>query len=148
APAGRRNKTAAIARRFMVHPPVPPGRIHLTLWSCNGLLQSRRQLGKTASMTPSFPATRMRRLRRHEWTRKLVAENSLSASDFIWPLFLVEGEKKREPVASMPGVERLSVDQAVGAAEDAAKLGIPVVALFPHTHPSLKGPDGREALNG
>jgi len=98
-------------------------------------------------MTPSFPATRMRRLRRHEWTRKLVAENSLSASDFIWPLFLVEGEKKREPVASMPGVERLSVDQAVGAAEDAAKLGIPVVALFPHTHPELKTADGREATN-
>ncbi len=99
-------------------------------------------------MGPRFPATRMRRLRRHEWTRKLVAENSLSASDFIWPLFLIEGAKKREPVASMPGVERLSVDQAVGAAEEAAKLGIPVVALFPNTEPSLKGPDGREALNG
>ncbi len=98
-------------------------------------------------MTSSFPATRMRRLRRHQWTRKLVAESTLSASDFIWPLFIVEGEKKRLPVASMPGVERLSVDQAAGAAEEAARLGIPVVALFPYTDPSLKTPDGREATN-
>ena len=56
-----------------------------------------------------FPAVRMRRLRRHDWTRKLVAENSLSASDFIWPIFIVDGEKKREAVPSMPGVDRLSV---------------------------------------
>src|SRR5579885_2433095 len=98
-------------------------------------------------MTSSFPATRMRRLRRHQWTRKLVAESTLSASDFIWPLFIVEGEKKRLPVASMPGVERLSVDQAAGAAEEAARLGIPVVALFPYTDPSLKTPDGRESTN-
>jgi porphobilinogen synthase len=95
----------------------------------------------------SFPATRMRRLRRHDWTRRLVAESTLSAADFIWPLFVVDGEKRREPVSSMPGVDRLSVDFAVGAAEDAAKLGIPVVALFPYTDPGLKTPDGREATN-
>ena len=89
----------------------------------------------------------MRRLRRHDWTRKLVAENSLSASDFIWPLFIVDGEKKREPIASMPGVDRLSVDQACAAAEEAAKLGIPVIALFPYTDPALKTADGREAVN-
>ena len=99
------------------------------------------------SHRPSFPATRMRRLRRYEWSRRLVAEHSLSASDFIWPLFVIDGEKRREPVASMPGVDRLSVDLAVGAAEEAAKLGIPVIALFPYTDVSLKTADGREATN-
>jgi porphobilinogen synthase len=94
-----------------------------------------------------FPATRLRRLRRHDWTRRLVAESTLSAADFIWPLFIIAGEKKREPVPSMPGVDRLSVDLAVGAAEEAAMLGIPVVALFPYTDPSLRTDDGREATN-
>ena len=97
--------------------------------------------------TPAFPALRMRRLRRADWTRRLVAEASLSVSDFIWPLFVVDGQKLRVPVASMPGVERLSVDLIAGAAEEAAKLGIPAVALFPYTDPSLKTPDGREATN-
>ncbi len=77
----------------------------------------------------------------------MVAENSLSPADFIWPIFLIDGDKKREPVASMPGVERLSIDQAVVAAEEAARLGIPVIALFPSTDPSLKTEDGREAVN-
>jgi porphobilinogen synthase len=95
----------------------------------------------------AFPATRMRRLRRHDWTRRLVAESTLSAADFIWPLFVVDGEKRRDPVASMPGVDRLSADLVAGAAEEAAKLGIPVVALFPYTDPGLKTPDGREATN-
>jgi porphobilinogen synthase len=95
----------------------------------------------------AFPATRMRRLRRHDWTRRLVAESTLSAADFIWPLFVIDGEKRREPVASMPGVDRLSADLVAGAAEEAAKLGIPVVALFPYTDPNLKTPDGREATN-
>jgi porphobilinogen synthase len=89
----------------------------------------------------------MRRLRRHDWTRRLVAENRLSASDLIWPLFLIEGENKREAIASMPGVERLSIDLAVRAAEDAAALGIPVIALFPSIDVALKSADGREALN-
>jgi porphobilinogen synthase len=89
----------------------------------------------------------MRRLRRHGWTRRLLAEATLSPADFIWPLFVIDGEKKREPVASMPGVDRLSVDHAVAAAEEAAKLGIPVVALFPWTDPSGKTPDGSEAIN-
>jgi porphobilinogen synthase len=95
----------------------------------------------------AYPATRMRRLRRHDWTRRLVAENTLSPADFIWPIFLIDGEKKREAIASMPGVERLSIDQAVIAAEEAARLGIPVIALFPSTDPSLKSEDGREAVN-
>jgi porphobilinogen synthase len=96
---------------------------------------------------PRFPAIRMRRLRRHEWTRKLVAENTLSASDFIWPIFIIDGHNRREPVPSMPGVDRLSVDLVPGAAEAAAKLGIPVVALFPYTDTALKSPDGKEATN-
>ena len=95
----------------------------------------------------AYPATRMRRLRRHDWTRRLVAENMLSPADFIWPVFVIEGENKREPVASMPGVERLSVDLVVAAAKEAAGLGIPVMALFPQTPASLKTEDGREALN-
>jgi porphobilinogen synthase len=95
----------------------------------------------------AYPATRMRRLRRHDWTRRLVAENILSPADLIWPIFLIDGEKKREPVASMPGVERLSVDFAVTAAQQAADLGIPVIALFPSTDPALKTEDGREAVN-
>jgi porphobilinogen synthase len=89
----------------------------------------------------------MRRLRRHDWTRRLVAENTLSPSDFIWPVFVIEGENKREPVASMPGVERLSVDLLVAAAREAHALGIPVIALFPQTPVSLKTEDGREATN-
>src|SRR5579864_7020324 len=95
----------------------------------------------------AYPATRMRRLRRHDWTRRLVAENTLWPADFIWPVFVIEGENKREPVASMPGVERLSVDLVVNAAKEAAALGIPVMALFPQTPSSLKTEDGREALN-
>jgi len=89
----------------------------------------------------------MRRLRRHDWSRRLVAESVLSPADFIWPLFVIAGENRREPVAAMPGVERLSVDLAAEAAEDAARLGIPVIALFPQTNPALKTEDGREALN-
>jgi len=89
----------------------------------------------------------MRRLRRHDWTRRLVAENSVSPADFIWPVFIIDGESKREAVSSMPGVERLSVDFAVTAAKEAAQLGIPVIALFPQTPPALKSDDGREALN-
>jgi porphobilinogen synthase len=99
-------------------------------------------------MTPaSFPALRMRRLRRHDWSRRLVAEATLSAADFIWPLFVVEGENRREPVASMPGVDRLSIDLAVAAAQEAARLRIPVIALFPQTDPARKTEDGREATN-
>jgi len=89
----------------------------------------------------------MRRLRRHDWSRRLVAEARLSPADFIWPLFVVDGQRQKISVPSMPGVERLSVDFLAGAAEEAAALGIPVVALFPYTDPSLKTGDGREATN-
>lgn len=95
----------------------------------------------------SFPRTRLRRLRRDDFTRRLVAENRLTADDLIWPVFVVEGTNERQPVASMPGVERLSIDLLVEACGEARDLGIPCVALFPSVDPALKTPDGREATN-
>lgn len=90
---------------------------------------------------------RMRRNRRAEWARRLVREHRLSTDDLIWPLFVMDGDNARAPVASMPGVERLSVDQAVREAERAMKLTIPCIALFPYTDPSLRDDIGSEALN-
>lgn len=90
---------------------------------------------------------RMRRNRKSEWARRLVRENVLTTNDLIWPFFIIDGDASRVPVASMPGVERLSVDQAVREAERAAKLGIPAVAPFPYTDPALRDEDGSEALN-
>ncbi|ADH88951.1 Porphobilinogen synthase [Ancylobacter novellus DSM 506] len=92
-------------------------------------------------------AQRPRRNRKCEWTRKLVRENTLTVSDLVWPVFVMDGKATRTPVGSMPGVERLTVDEAVREAERAAKLGIPAIALFPYTDPSLRTVDGREALN-
>ena len=91
--------------------------------------------------------TRLRRNRRAEWARRMVQENALTTDDLIWPLFLTDGNNTRTPVPSMPGVDRLSVDQAVRAAEQAAKLNIPCIALFPYTEPKLRDDDGSEALN-
>ncbi len=95
----------------------------------------------------SFPAARLRRTRRYSWSRDLVRENTLKAGDLIWPIFVIAGENVTQPVTSMPGVSRYSVDLAVAAAEEAARLGIPVIALFPNTAPSLRTADAREALN-
>ena len=100
-----------------------------------------------ASAAGSFPATRLRRNRKANWSRRLVAENTLSPANLIWPLFITEGSAKRTPVASMPGVDRLSVDLAVEAAREAVKLGIPALALFPYTDPKLRTDDAREAFN-
>ena len=98
--------------------------------------------------TPTqFPHTRLRRLRRDDFTRRLVRENALSVNDLIYPVFVLDGEKKLEAVASMPGVERLSLDLLLPVAEKCVKLGIPVMALFPVIDASLKTPDGREATN-
>ena len=94
-----------------------------------------------------FPASRPRRLRRDEFTRALVRENRLSPSDLILPVFVLDGRQREEPVASMPGVSRRSVDGLFEVAEDCVRLGIPVMALFPVIDPSLKTPDGREAMN-
>jgi len=92
-------------------------------------------------------AVRPRRNRRAEWTRRMVREHVLTTDDLIWPLFVVDGTNVRTPVASMPDVERLSVDQAVRAAERAAKLTIPCLALFPYTDPDKRDDIGSEAVN-
>src|ERR1700731_2850707 len=92
-------------------------------------------------------AVRPRRNRKAEWARRLVRENVLTPDDLIWPLFVVDGNNTRLGVASMPGVERLSVDQAVRDAERALKLNIPCIALFPYTEPSLRDEHGSEGLN-
>ncbi|SBP87192.1 porphobilinogen synthase [Thiomonas delicata] len=96
---------------------------------------------------PAFPALRMRRLRRDDFTRRLVREHALGVDDLIYPVFILDGEKRRESVASMPGVERLSLDLLLPVAEDCVKLGIPVMALFPVIAPERKTADGREAAN-
>ncbi len=101
----------------------------------------------TAPTAGAFPHVRLRRNRRAGWSRRLVAETRLSVDDLIWPLFVVEGSNTRVPVASMPGVERLSVDLVVAAAREAADLGIPAIALFPYTDPKLRSDDAREAFN-
>ena len=95
----------------------------------------------------AFPATRLRRVRRHDWSRRLVRENTLSVDDLIWPLFIHEGASRREAIFSMPGVERLSIDLAVAAIGEAVALGIPAVALFPATESRLKTPQCEEAFN-
>ena len=82
-----------------------------------------------------------------DWSRRLYAECSLQPDDLIWAIVLIEGEGVREPVAAMPGVERLSVDEAVKAAKEAKSLGLPALALFPYTDLSNRTPGGEEALN-
>ncbi len=94
-----------------------------------------------------FPTTRMRRNRRYAWSRALVREHDLTVNDLIWPVFICDGEGQREPVSSMPGVNRLSVDLLVDAVGEAADLGIPTVALFPATNPAKKTPGAEEAWN-
>jgi porphobilinogen synthase len=94
-----------------------------------------------------FPQGRPRRLRRDDFTRNLVRENDLSANDLIYPVFVLDGANRRESVASMPGVERLSVDLLLPVAEQCVALGIPLMALFPVIAPDLKTPDGKEAWN-
>ena len=95
----------------------------------------------------SFPGSRLRRLRRHGFLRELVRETTLTPGDFIYPVFVLDGAGRREPVASMPGVERLSVDLLVGHAREAAALGVPALALFPVIEPGLKSADAAEAWN-
>jgi porphobilinogen synthase len=110
------------------------------------LREVSRRDGTTAS--PALDLTiRPRRNRKAEWARRMVRENVLTTDDLIWPLFLIDGNNKRQPVASMPGVDRLSVDQAVREAERAMKLTIPCIALFPYTEPSLRDEEGSEATN-
>ena len=95
----------------------------------------------------NFPGHRPRRMRRDDWSRRLMQENSLSANDLIYPVFLLEGKGKSEAVASMPGVNRISLDLLFNVAQECVELGIPVLALFPVIDTALKTPDGREAFN-
>ncbi len=98
-------------------------------------------------MHASYPSNRPRRLRKNDFTRRLVREHTLSVDDLIYPVFVLEGDKRREQVSSMPGVERLSLDLLLPVAEECVKLGIPVMALFPVISSHLKTPDGKEATN-
>jgi len=98
-------------------------------------------------MNSEFPFTRLRRNRRTEWSRRLVRENSLTVSDLIWPVFVVEGTQQAIPVASMPGVVRFSIDRLVDEVRKTADLGIPAIAIFPVTPPEKKTPDGEESAN-
>ncbi|MHB1122477.1 MAG: porphobilinogen synthase [Ramlibacter sp.] len=99
------------------------------------------------SLHAPYPQGRPRRLRRDEFTRNLVREHSVTAHDLIYPVFVLDGERRRESVASMPGVERLSLDLLLPVAQQCVSLGIPAMALFPVIDASLKTPDGREAFN-
>ena len=96
---------------------------------------------------PAFPASRPRRLRRDSFTRELVRENRLHASDLIFPVFVLDGHDQCQDVASMPGVQRLSLDRLLPLADECVRLGVPVMALFPVIAPALKTPDGIEASN-
>jgi porphobilinogen synthase len=94
-----------------------------------------------------FPSVRMRRMRRDDFSRRLMRENTLSVDDFIYPVFILDGQRRREAVASMPGVERLSIDELLPVADECVRLGIPVMALFPVIEGAVKTADGREATN-
>ena len=95
----------------------------------------------------NFPGHRPRRMRRDDWSRRLMQENQVSASDLIYPVFLLEGQGKSEAVVSMPGVNRVSLDLLFPVAQECVDLGIPVLALFPVIDSALKTPDGKEAFN-
>ena len=95
----------------------------------------------------SFPALRMRRMRRDEFSRRLMRETTLTSGDLIYPVFVIDGKARTEKVASMPGVERITIDRLLRLAEQCLKVEIPVLALFPAIDPKLKTPDGREAFN-
>jgi len=98
-------------------------------------------------LSPPFPQSRLRRNRRDLFSRRLVREHTLTTSDLIYPVFVREGHQLREPVPSMPGVERYSPDTVLAAAQTCLELGVPVLALFPMIAPELKTPDGIEAIN-
>jgi porphobilinogen synthase len=103
--------------------------------------------GMPRRMTGRYPHTRLRRVRATAWSRALHRETQLTPADLIWPLFVTEGEGVEQPIASLPGVSRWSVDGVVARAKEAIDLGIPCLALFPNTQPDRRSEDGREALN-
>ena len=111
----------------------------------------RRQAAPFAAEAPetlgAYPTVRMRRNRRDAWTRRLVAENTLTTDDLIWPIFVIEGTNEERPVASMPGQVRVTIDRVAKHVEKAARLGVPAIAIFPATPPEAKDAEGTEALN-
>ncbi len=106
----------------------------------------QRPVESSAPAAPGYPAVRMRRNRKSQWSRRLVAENALSTSDLVWPIFLIDGSERRVPVAHMPGVDRVNIEEAVVEAEKAAALGIPAIAPFPNIDRALRDPTGSEAI--
>jgi porphobilinogen synthase len=114
---------------------------------------TRMERGKLAGVVPAGPAekldiaTRLRRNRKADWSRRLVREHQLSANDLIWPLFLHDGQESRWAVDHMPGVDRINIDEACREAERAAKLGIPAIAPFPYVDKNLRDPAGSDAVN-
>ena len=104
-------------------------------------------MSRPSPIQPAFPRSRPRRLRQHAWSRRLVAESRLAPADLIQPMFILEGERQRQPVASLPGIDRLSIDLLLPAVEQALEVGIPAVALFPCTPEERKSEDGAEAWN-
>jgi porphobilinogen synthase len=101
----------------------------------------------SAAGAPAYPTTRLRRLRSSGWMREMVAEHKLGVQDLIWPVFVIDGHNIREPISSMPGVERLSIDQLLQEAKKAADAGIPAIALFPVVPAEKKTMDGAESYN-
>jgi porphobilinogen synthase len=133
--------------RFCEQPTVPTSKQPVSLRAARAKRESADQTHVPDSAAPGFPATRMRRNRKQDWSRRLTRENALTANDLIWPLFIIDGDARREAVASMPGVDRLSIDLAVEAAKEAVDLGIPAIALFPNTDDRLRDEEGTEAFN-
>src|SRR6476660_5665625 len=122
----------------------PPRLMAAKTWSAAMAIKYGRPIEARLAPVETRPVkrldltTRPRRNRKAEWARRMVRENVLTTDDLIWPLFVTGGHNHRTPVASMPGVDRLSVDQTVREAERAMKLSIPCIALFPYTEPSLR----------
>ena len=116
---------------------LPRGQVVDSIPDVRALLQSQR----------AYPKTRMRRMRHDAFSRRLMQETTLTVNDLIYPVFIIEGERRREPVQSMPGIERYTVDELVKEAESFLACGLPAVALFPNIDDSLKSLDGREAYN-
>ena len=114
----------------------------------NGYLKQRlKKMKSQANSLLNFPAHRPRRMRRDDWSRRLMQENHLNTGDLIYPVFLLEGTNQSQAVSSMPGINRVSLDLLFNVAEECVALGIPVLALFPVIDASLKTPDGKEAFN-
>jgi porphobilinogen synthase len=109
-------------------------------------LAEQRAIEIGAASTSGYPTVRLRRNRKSHWSRRIVAENTLSTSDLVWPIFLIDGSERRVPVAHMPGVDRVNIEEAIAEAERAAALGIPAIAPFPNIDRALRDPTGSEAI--